>query len=101
MISTTVEAGQRNMVVLEQSVIKDNTLMPGEWYGGQLTWRHPPIRLAVKRPIRSSSRLEPIDTSLMLRRGRQDPDPEGETDVIPASEVLSRRVVLPSTAGCA
>ncbi|MGB6397057.1 MAG: hypothetical protein WBF73_15445 [Bradyrhizobium sp.] len=36
MISTTVEAGQRNMVVLEQSVIKDNTLMPGEWYGGQL-----------------------------------------------------------------
>jgi hypothetical protein len=36
MISTTVEAGQRNMAVLEQSVIKDNTLMPGEWYGGQL-----------------------------------------------------------------
>jgi hypothetical protein len=24
------------MAVLEQSVIKDNTLMPGEWYGGQL-----------------------------------------------------------------
>jgi hypothetical protein len=23
-------------VVLEQSVIKDNTLMPGEWYDGQL-----------------------------------------------------------------
>jgi hypothetical protein len=36
MIATTVEAGQRNMAVLEQSVIKDNTLMPGEWYGGQL-----------------------------------------------------------------
>jgi len=36
MISATVEAGQRNMAVLEQSVIKDNTLMPGEWYGGQL-----------------------------------------------------------------
>jgi hypothetical protein len=36
MIATTVETGQRNMAVLEQSVIKDNTLMPGEWYGGQL-----------------------------------------------------------------
>jgi hypothetical protein len=36
MISATVENGQRNMAVLEQSVIKDNTLMPGEWYGGQL-----------------------------------------------------------------
>jgi hypothetical protein len=36
MISAIVEAGQRNMAVLEQSVIKDNTLMPGEWYGGQL-----------------------------------------------------------------
>jgi len=36
MVSATVEAGQRNMAVLEQAVIKDNTLMPGEWYGGQL-----------------------------------------------------------------
>jgi hypothetical protein len=36
MVAATVETGQRNMAVLEQSVIKDNTLMPGEWYGGQL-----------------------------------------------------------------
>jgi hypothetical protein len=36
MFATIVESGQRNMGVLEQSVIKDNTLMPGEWYGGQL-----------------------------------------------------------------
>jgi hypothetical protein len=36
MFAATVENGQRNMAVLEQSVIKDNTLMPGEWYGGQL-----------------------------------------------------------------
>lgn len=34
--AATVESGQRNMAALEQSVIKDNTLMPGEWYGGQL-----------------------------------------------------------------
>lgn len=36
MIAATVETGQRNMAVLEQSVIKDDTLLPGEWYGGQL-----------------------------------------------------------------
>ncbi|WP_213773424.1 hypothetical protein [Bradyrhizobium sp. dw_78] len=36
MIAATVENGQRNMATLEQSVIKDDTLMPGEWYGGQL-----------------------------------------------------------------
>jgi hypothetical protein len=36
MVAATIETGQRNMAVLEQSVIKDNTLMPGEWYGGQL-----------------------------------------------------------------
>jgi hypothetical protein len=36
MVAATIETGQRNMAALEQSVIKDNTLMPGEWYGGQL-----------------------------------------------------------------
>ena len=36
MFAATVETGQRNMAALEQTVIKDNTLMPGEWYGGQL-----------------------------------------------------------------
>jgi len=30
-IGNVVETGQRNMAVLEQTVIKDNTLMPGEW----------------------------------------------------------------------
>ncbi|MBO4224715.1 hypothetical protein [Bradyrhizobium neotropicale] len=36
MIEATIETGQRNMAALEQAVIKDNTLMSGEWYGGQL-----------------------------------------------------------------
>src|SRR5258708_33493297 len=36
MIAATVESGQRNMAALEQSVIKDNTLMSGEWYGGHM-----------------------------------------------------------------
>jgi len=35
-ISATIERGQANLAALERSVIKDNTLMPGEWYGGQL-----------------------------------------------------------------
>lgn len=36
MVAATIERGQANMAMLEQAVIKDNTLMPGEWYGGQL-----------------------------------------------------------------
>lgn len=36
MIGATIERGQANMAMLERGVIKDNTLMPGEWYGGQL-----------------------------------------------------------------
>ncbi|WP_414473849.1 hypothetical protein [Microvirga sp. M2] len=41
MISSTVEQGRRNLSTLEQSVIKDNTLLPGEWYGGQLHFEPP------------------------------------------------------------
>src|SRR5690348_2448010 len=36
LVSATIERGQVNLATLERSVIKDNTLMPGEWYGGQL-----------------------------------------------------------------
>jgi hypothetical protein len=36
MFAATIERGQQNMAQLEQAVIKDNTLMSGEWYGGQL-----------------------------------------------------------------
>ncbi|MBS4005885.1 MAG: hypothetical protein KGZ91_21150 [Afipia sp.] len=36
MIVGTIERGQANMAALEQTVLKDNTLMPGEWVGGQL-----------------------------------------------------------------
>ena len=31
MIGATIERGQANMAMLERGVIKDNTLMPGEW----------------------------------------------------------------------
>jgi hypothetical protein len=36
LVSATIERGQANMTMLERAVLKDNTLMPGEWYGGQL-----------------------------------------------------------------
>jgi hypothetical protein len=36
MISATIEQGQQNLANLEQGVIKDNTMLPGEWYGGQV-----------------------------------------------------------------
>ncbi|WP_299803853.1 hypothetical protein [Tardiphaga sp.] len=36
MFAATIERGKQNMAQLEQSVIKDNTLMSGEWYAGQL-----------------------------------------------------------------
>ena len=36
MISNLVETGQRNMAGLEANVLKDNTLMPGEWIGGKV-----------------------------------------------------------------
>jgi hypothetical protein len=41
MISNTVERGQQNLAALEASVMKDNTLMPNEWYGGQLHLQPP------------------------------------------------------------
>jgi hypothetical protein len=41
MISSTIERGQQNLAVLERDVIKDNTMMPGEWYGGQLHLQPP------------------------------------------------------------
>jgi hypothetical protein len=36
MIDTAIKEGDSNLAALEREVIKDNTLMPGEWYGGTL-----------------------------------------------------------------
>jgi hypothetical protein len=41
MIASTIERGRRNLATLERAVIKDNTLLPGEWYGGQLHLQPP------------------------------------------------------------
>jgi len=36
MINATIQQGRADMATLERAVIKDDTLLPGEWYGGQL-----------------------------------------------------------------
>jgi hypothetical protein len=41
MIASIIETGRRNLDALERSVIKDNTLLPGEWYGGQVVFDPP------------------------------------------------------------
>ena len=41
MIGSAIEQGQQNMAVLERAIIKDNTIMSGEWYGGQLIFDAP------------------------------------------------------------
>jgi hypothetical protein len=49
MIGNTIEQGRRNLAVLQQSAIKDDTLLPGEWYGGRLQFE-PPVRGSGKTP---------------------------------------------------
>jgi hypothetical protein len=41
LISAAVQNGQRNLASLERNVLKDNTIMPGEWVGGQLFFAPP------------------------------------------------------------
>ena len=36
MIANHIEAGRANLGALEANVLKDNTIMPGEWVGGQV-----------------------------------------------------------------
>jgi len=45
MIANTIETGHRNMAMLERTVIKDNTLFPGEWYGGQIQFDAPDSKI--------------------------------------------------------
>ena len=41
MISNAIETGRQNMAAMEQNVLKDNTVMPGEWIGGQVFFTSP------------------------------------------------------------
>jgi hypothetical protein len=53
LVADTIETGQRNLAFLERNVIKDNTLFPGEWYGGQLHIQ-PPVSDTSRGPKRYS-----------------------------------------------
>ncbi|SDR64232.1 hypothetical protein SAMN05519103_09558 [Rhizobiales bacterium GAS113] len=41
LIAGVIERGQQNLATLENSVLKDNTVMPGEWIGGQVYFSPP------------------------------------------------------------
>jgi hypothetical protein len=73
MIAATLVQGQANLATLEKSVIKDNTLMPGEWYGGQLH---------LAPPVNSSSN-EAKNYTIALRVG-------SDKHVIDVTQVRSR-----------
>lgn len=61
LISATIERGQQNLATLERTVIKDDTIFPGEWYGG----------LLVLQPLTSDdSRVGPKMYSIALLVGR-------------------------------
>jgi hypothetical protein len=53
LVADTIATGQRNLAFLERSAIKDNTLFPGEWYGGQLHIQ-PPVSDTSSGPKRYS-----------------------------------------------
>ena len=71
MISSTVERGQQNLAALEATVIKDNTIMPNEWYGGQLHLQPPESDSAGKTytiAIKVGSDLHEIDIQQVATR---------------------------------
>ena len=41
MISNAADQWQANLGALEANVLKDNTVMPGEWIGGTVTFEAP------------------------------------------------------------
>lgn len=41
MTSAVIERGQQSLAALENQVLKDNTVMPGEWIGGQVHFAKP------------------------------------------------------------
>jgi hypothetical protein len=70
MISATRESGQANLANLERLVMKDNTLLPGEWHGGQLYLQPLARRIApIDRALVPPNKL--LDKSLRLSTTRQ------------------------------
>jgi hypothetical protein len=48
MIASTIETGKSNLAILEQNVLKDNTIAPREWVGGQVNFSPPNSSTAAK-----------------------------------------------------
>ena len=63
-------AGSETWPQLEQAVIKDNTLMPGDGMADNFTWRRRLIRLAGRRATPSSLRSDRIATWWLSLRDR-------------------------------
>lgn len=59
-VNATIQQGQANLANLERSVIKDDTIMPGEWYGGSLHLQ----------PLAKAERDEPRTYSISLLVGQ-------------------------------
>lgn len=49
MTSAVIERGQQSLAALENQVLKDNTIMPGEWIGGQVHFAPPTATEAGKQ----------------------------------------------------
>ena len=41
MIQTAIQQGQNNLDALERSILKDDTILSGEWYGGKVVFEAP------------------------------------------------------------
>ena len=41
MIDNAVQQGQANLAALENTILKDNTILTGEWYGGRIVFEAP------------------------------------------------------------
>jgi hypothetical protein len=63
MIDGVLAEGQANLARLEREVLKDNTLMPGEWYGGTLH---------LEPPTQSEAAAGPKSYTIALKVGADD-----------------------------
>ncbi len=63
MISNAIETGRQNMANLDRSIIKDDTILPGEWYGGVLMFDAPKGRDAktFRITVRAGNDVHVID----------------------------------------
>ncbi len=69
MISNHIEAGRANLAALEKGILKDNTIMPGQWVGGQLHISPPNGDPGQMKEYRITVRVGPDTHTLTVRQG--------------------------------